>query len=169
MENAIIHHSTKSRRANIRYSSYSQTRSQSYYHYVIKNSRTPLIIELLSRLDSMSNRKEILICWIPSHIEVRRNERADSATRSALCVTPDKFRIPYTDWKIKINQFTQNGNGAGIITSITDSSRSSPHWEDGDQLSENEEENTSLCPNCVLVIQGSLTLSYWNKNNNHNV
>ena len=70
-----------------------------------KKFQNPLIIKLLSRLDSMSNRKEIIICWTPSHIGVRGNERADSAAKSALDLTPDKSRIPYTDLKPTINNF----------------------------------------------------------------
>ena len=53
----------------------------------------------------MSNRKEIIICWTSSHIGVRVNERADSASKSALDLTPDKSRIPYTDLKPTINKF----------------------------------------------------------------
>ena len=53
-----------------------------------KKFQNPLIIKLLSRLDSMSNRKEIIICWTPSHIGVRGNERADSAAKSAIDLTP---------------------------------------------------------------------------------
>ena len=53
----------------------------------------------------MSNRKEIIICWTPSHIGVRGNKRADFATTSALDLTPNKSRIPYTDLKPTINKF----------------------------------------------------------------
>ena len=70
-----------------------------------KKFQNPLIIKLLSRLDSMSNRKEIIKCWIPSHIGVRGNERADLATKSALDLTSDKSRIPYTDLKPTISKF----------------------------------------------------------------
>ena len=70
-----------------------------------KKFQNPLIIKLLSRLDSMSNRKEIIMCWTPSHIGVRGNERTDSAAKSALDLTPDKSRIPYTDLKQTINKF----------------------------------------------------------------
>ena len=49
-----------------------------------KKFENPLIIKLLCRLDSMPNSKEIIICWIQSHIEVRGNERSDSAAKSAL-------------------------------------------------------------------------------------
>ena len=52
----------------------------------------------------MSNCKEIIICWIPSHIRLRGNERADAVAKSALDLTPNNFRIPYTDLKPKINK-----------------------------------------------------------------
>ena len=60
----------------------------------------PLIIKLLCRLPSTSN-KEIVFCWISSHIGVRGNHRADAAAISAL----DKYNIPYTDLKPKMNNF----------------------------------------------------------------
>ena len=64
----------------------------------------PLIIKLLYRLYSTSN-KEIIFSWIPSHIRVRGNYRADASAKSALDLTPDKYNIPYTDLKPKINNF----------------------------------------------------------------
>ena len=48
-----------------------------------KKLENPLIIKLMNRLDLMSNSKGIMICWIPSHIGVRGNEKADSAAKSA--------------------------------------------------------------------------------------
>ena len=47
---------------------------------------------------------EIVFYWIPSHIEVRENQRADAAAKSALDLTPDMYNIPYTDLKPKINK-----------------------------------------------------------------
>ena len=68
-----------------------------------KKLENHLIIKLLSRLDSISDCKEILICWIPSHIGMRGNERADLEARLALDLPRNKFRILYTDLKLKIN------------------------------------------------------------------
>ena len=70
-----------------------------------KKFQNPHIMKLLSRLDSMSNRKEIIICWTPRHIGVRGNERTDSAAKSALDLIPYKSRIPtiniflHTKWQ----------------------------------------------------------------------
>ena len=70
-----------------------------------KKLENPLIVKLLSRLDSMSSHKEIIICWIQSHIKVRGNERIDLAAKSALDLSPDNISIPYTDLKPQITKF----------------------------------------------------------------
>ena len=73
-----------------------------------KKLENPLIVKLLSRLDSMSNHKKIILCWIPSHIGVRGNERADSADKSALDLSPKVISIPYTNLKPIISKFLHN-------------------------------------------------------------
>ena len=70
-----------------------------------KKLENPLIVKLLSKLDSMSSHKEIIMCWIPSHIRVSGNKRADSAAKSALDLSPNNNSIPYTDLKPKFNKF----------------------------------------------------------------
>ena len=70
-----------------------------------KKIKDPLIINLLNRLDSLSNSKEILMYWIPSHIGVKVNERADLPAKSALDLTPDKFKMSYIDLKLEIDRF----------------------------------------------------------------
>ena len=67
---------------------------------------------------------------IPRPIRVRGNKSVDLSAKSALDLTPNKFRNPYADQKPKSKKpFTQNGNNAGIRTTTINSFRSSPLWE----------------------------------------
>ena len=103
-----------------------------------KEFHQPLIIKLLSRLDSMSYRKEIITCWTLSHIGVRGNERADLAAKLLLDLTHDKSRILYTDLKPTINKFLHK--------------KWYQRWSNNIQ--------NKLSQIQPLVIQGLLTLSY---------
>ena len=138
----------------------------------LKNKRleNPLFIKLLNRLDSMSNHKEIILCWISSHIGVRGNERANLAAKSALYLTPDNFRIPYTDLKPKINKFLhakwQQHWNDNIHNKVFQILHTLGEWRPAFRKSRRTSHNILIC---ALVIQGSLTLSYWNKNYNHSV
>ena len=83
-------------------------------------------------------------------------------------LTPEKFRIPYTDLKPKITKFLPtkwqqrwNNNTLNKLFQIQPTlGEWRPFWE-------NQGENKSLYPDCTVVRQELLTLSYWNKNNNH--
>ena len=93
----------------------------------------------------------------PSHIGVRGNERAGSAAKSALDLTPNKSRIPYTDLKPTINKFLHTKWQQQWSNNIHNKLfQIQPTWESGDQHRENPEENKLLYPDCELVIQGLL-------------
>ena len=63
------------------------------------------IVKLLNKLDSMNHSKKVIFCWIPSHIGIQGNDKADSLAKAALYMVPDKkSKIPYTDLKQKIRQ-----------------------------------------------------------------
>ena len=49
--------------------------------------------------------KNIILCWVPSHVDIRGNEKPDSAAKSALDLPCAKFGIPYTDLNYIINQY----------------------------------------------------------------
>ena len=50
-------------------------------------------------------KKYIMFCWVPSHIGIRGNERADSTAKSALDLPHAKIGVPYTDFKRCISQY----------------------------------------------------------------
>ena len=49
--------------------------------------------------------KDIMFCWVPSHIGIRGNEKADSAAKSALALPRVNAGVPNTDFKHHINQY----------------------------------------------------------------
>ena len=73
-----------------------------------KKLNNPLIAKLLAKLNNISNQKETIFCWIPSHIGIQGNEMMDSAAKTAQNNPLDThFKIPFTDLKRTINIYTK--------------------------------------------------------------
>ena len=49
--------------------------------------------------------KDIIFCWVPSHVGIKSNEKADSAAKSALDLPHAQVGVPYTDFKHLIYLF----------------------------------------------------------------
>ena len=65
----------------------------------------PLIVKIFNKLNSLIHSKKVIFCWIPSHIRIQGNDKADSLAKAAINITPDKnIKTPYTDLKPKIKQ-----------------------------------------------------------------
>ena len=50
-------------------------------------------------------KKDIIFCWVPSHVGIKDNEKADSAATSALDLPRAKVGVPYTDFNHLISQY----------------------------------------------------------------
>jgi len=73
-----------------------------------RNLNNPLIVNLLERITEISHTKSIVFCWIPSHIGIRGNEKADMAAKESLLQEIHNMKVPYTDYKHVINKFIMN-------------------------------------------------------------
>ena len=60
----------------------------------INNSKTDnsVIQDIILRLHIMSH-KQIIFCWLPSHVGIRGNEKDDKAAKSALSLQPSKLNF----------------------------------------------------------------------------
>lgn len=58
----------------------------------------------------------IIYCWVPVHMDIPGNEKADVAEKHAL--TPLHHQIPISDVKILIKQFILSDREVGISNKI---------------------------------------------------
>ena len=49
--------------------------------------------------------KEIVLCWIPSHIGIQGNEMVDKQAKTSLSLEPTSFKIPFSNFKPSINKY----------------------------------------------------------------
>ena len=75
--------------------------------------RNPLIQQILKKYD-LSVSKDIIFCWLPSHINICGNELADLEAKSALSLTPN-FKTPYSVFKSNIRQYIPVPTGEEIV------------------------------------------------------
>ena len=73
--------------------------SKSCLQAILQHQPTNSIIREIQQnhTDLKKVRKEVIFCWLPSHIGITGNEKADQAAKRALAQEPDVSAIPHTD------------------------------------------------------------------------
>ena len=61
--------------------------------------------KLLEKCHELLAYKEIVLCWIPSHIGIQGNETVDKQAKTSLSLEPTSFKIPFSNFKPSINKY----------------------------------------------------------------
>ena len=73
------------------------------------NWKDPLIYQILQKHDSLYNlNKRVIFFWIPSHIGITGNDKADSAAKDALNINISDIPLPSTDFKYNCYRYILN-------------------------------------------------------------
>ena len=68
------------------------------------SSKNPQIQKLLGKCHERLANKEIVLCWIPSHIGIQGNEMVDQQAKSSLSLEPTSFKSPFSNFNPSINK-----------------------------------------------------------------
>ena len=69
------------------------------------SSKNPKIQNVIEKHHELSKTKEILFCWLPSHVGIKGNEAADVKAKASLDLEISNFKLPCTDFKSFINRY----------------------------------------------------------------
>ena len=78
---------------------------QALNHTSSKNSQIQC---LLLKHHEISSSKTVIYCWIPSHIGIYGNEKADKNAKESLNLDQTDFKIPFNNFKPFINKYIFN-------------------------------------------------------------
>ena len=81
------------------------------------SSNNPQIQKLLEKYHELLANKEIVLCWIPSHIGIPGIEIVDQQAKASLSFEPTSFKIPFSNFK-PINAYILNTGKLHSITAL---------------------------------------------------
>ena len=64
-------------------------------------TQVPIILKLFN--DCCSVNKKVVLAWVPSHVRMQGNEKADELAKQALNFNVLDLKVPYTDLKVNVN------------------------------------------------------------------
>ena len=65
----------------------------------------PSVCDVLEHISHLVPFKRIVFCWLPSHIGIRGNEKADETAKSALFLPKSNNKVSYTDFNFHFNLY----------------------------------------------------------------
>jgi ribonuclease HI len=71
----------------------------------ISDNVNPLLNNILNKISRICEGTTLIFCWLPSHVGIAGNEKADRAAKAALSDEIEPLKIPYNDFKPSINNF----------------------------------------------------------------
>ena len=74
-------------------------------HTISKNQQ---IQNILLKHHSISEKKTIVYCWVPSRVGIYGNEQVDKKAKESLSLEQTDFKIPFVNFKPFINEYVFN-------------------------------------------------------------
>ena len=69
------------------------------------SSKDPKIQNLIAKHQELSKTKEILFCWLPSHVGIKGNEAADVKAKASFDLEISNFKLSCSDFKPYVNRY----------------------------------------------------------------
>ena len=68
----------------------------------------PVVRRVLELHTKIRKTKDVIFCWVPSHVGIRGNEAADQASKAALASPVSNSMVPAADWLSKPAQYIKD-------------------------------------------------------------